>query len=489
MSRYQKAMWSLLVALMAFLSLSFDLLAEECTSWVISGDWMAGEYNKTILHKNRDKERARQVVIRAPRLPYESNSRDPEIDDHLYAYLAIVSNGDSNQVAAGINEHGLAVANNYIAGIFVPSLWAHGTLTLNRMILEYCKTVEEAYLFIDQICQDNMIMTGGALFLADPHQAAVIEHFGKNYTSHEQSIVVDGARARSNDFTVLQGGLGGGDDVRLRYEHAVEFLDEREGDLRATDCFELSRQHHVLPSGKASLNDGSICNYPKNGSNSGSTLFGATFVIDRQDPALSCMWVALGTPDTAIYTPIHLTALSWSGAGHGGGFVENDIGKVIHSSLTSVEIYNLAETIRKNNIEQFKSEDDLGMGRLTPCFTAIESKIMTQVIEAEEQARNDSGGAEEILSRFDIETADSILEKMTALAAGKVDEACNIEPAPGAEEDTESTHDTEDDAGNSSESDIDGGSQQDSENSCACTSIGRHRESPFESFARAIAFF
>ncbi len=472
MDLYFRTMAPLLAAFSVFLRISVGFGAEECTSWVISGDALMSGDHKTILHKNRDKERAKQVVVRAPRLPYESNSRDPEVDTHLYSYLAIVSRGDSGMVAAGINEHGLAVANNYVAGIFVPSIWAYGTLTLNRLILEYCKTVEEAYLFIEQICADNMILNGGALFLADPAEAAIIEHLGKNHTDREQSVFTDGARARSNDFIVLQGGLGGGDDVRLRYEYASAFLDEREGELRAADCFELSRLHHVLPDGKASLNDGSICNYPKDGQGSGSTLFGATFVIDREDPMLSAMWVSLGTPDTAIYTPIHLTALSWNGAGPNGGFVENNLDRVVHSAWTSAGIYDLAETIRRNNLEQYKDEDDFGMGRLTSCFAAIESKVIAAAEQAEEEARIDPAQAEEALSSFDIETAGTSLEQMTALAAGEVDAVCNADLDADAGADTEPSDDTDHDSDG-----VDGGADTDDQaaNDCTCSTTGRSR--------------
>ena len=281
---------------------------QGCTSWVATGN--ATLTGHTLFHKNRDTSPESQILVSVA-------------SEGVYSYKALTSQDSPNRVSAGINEHGLAVGNNFVF-TFDVNIFGISNLLANRRILEECRTVEEAYSKIEELS----LSSGTIFFIADKEKAAIVEVKASAMTSFEDSVIVDSIGYRANSFEVLEGGGSSGTrHSDIRYEAAQTYLEERKGSLTLEDCFELSRHLNVPSTGVLPYDrpDGSIANY--------HTLFGATFEIPQEHTAyLSTMWTAIGNPCFSPYIPIHL------------GSAE------VLESWSNGDLWNLVETLQDNNV-------------------------------------------------------------------------------------------------------------------------------------------
>jgi hypothetical protein len=325
---------------------------EGCTSWIATGT--ATLDGETLLHKNRDlPDRGTQIVIQRERKKGKN------------AYTALTTAGKPTKVAAGINEHGLAVINNQVTTWpWNYNPFGAGNLSLNRRILENCDTVDSVIDFIDS---KSVHVRGGVIvFVADRKKGAIIEFTRQ---SCEYSIIVDDVGCRTNHYMLLEGSnIKVSDGSKERYEAASKFLEKRKGSLTALDFNELSRSSP-------------ICRH-------NNTLFGVTFQIDKNHPGeLSVMWTAIGNPGTAPYGPIHVNATNTYDAYENGA------------------AWELAEMIREEGSAPFDSS----------YYLELEAQIMDDLAGVEEEACNcleasEIAEAQRVLTYFDLDVGRGLYE-------------------------------------------------------------------------------
>ncbi len=363
-------------------------LENGCTGWVAHGN--ATVNGNSLIHKNRDSSRKTQVVVMvAPSGSY-------------HGYRAVITAGKTG-VSGGINDEGLAVANVYVSSIEV---WAHGMdpTIINREILKKAGNIDDVFEYLDEIIPPSNIfdssvpLDGSNLLCADKDKVAIIEYTAQRFTTPEQSIIQNGVGYRSNYFITLRGyDTGTTTDLKLRYEAARDFCNEKEGFLNTIEFNELSRHHYETSPGYPKEHekaDGSISN--------DATINGITFEIDNQYPAdLSVMWTALGDPCASIYTPIH------SGSTH------------INSNWTSSNAWNLAESIL-NKVDS----DIFPFGSLIPYYLSFEAKIEMARSSMIKQARAclDNGqttNARDLLTNLDLSAGNDVYSEMQKVNNGQ----------------------------------------------------------------------
>ena len=288
-----------------------------CSSWIALGG-LATAHNKPILHKNRDENAFKlnnQIV-------QEVNGLD---HDGEFTYLAVTNNSSNSsglKVYAGVNENGVAVASNFVAGTSWSGVYTGPTAS--REILENSHTVEAAY---DWILANRMKFQNGNIFLIaglDDHgnQKGYVVEVKQSYnwlgfpngiriTSRIQSQVLPGTpandaspyetaieipagvRFRSNHYkmfgNVWWAGAKSPNSVG-RYNHMLSQLTSNEtgfyGEIDVHDSNELSSSHDS-PTSPA------ICRHSATGVR---TLAGVTIEIDPDEPINSDLYFAHGYP-------------------------------------------------------------------------------------------------------------------------------------------------------------------------------------------------
>ena len=299
-------------------------LEHGCTGWVAHG--ISTSNGNTLMHKNRDLSRDTQVVVRVA----------PSGGDN--GYIGVVSSGATG-VTFGVNDQGLALGNTYVDCIEI-NIFGKGSLTMTKEMLLECDVVDDVFTYLAGVNPS----AGSNQLCADPNKAAIIEYTAQRYTTPAQSIIQNGVGYRSNYFTILTGYNSNGVPSTtqiIRYNAARDFVNSLNGSLTAEDFNVPSRHHYEPTAGYPSEHDGvdgSISNY--------HTLCGGTFEIDTQYPEyLSVMWTSIGTPCTALYTPIHIGSTS------------------VNSHYTSSDAWNLAE-----NILDQQDTDVFPFGSLVPHY-------------------------------------------------------------------------------------------------------------------------
>jgi hypothetical protein len=153
---------TLLLIAVSPLLIHFGIPDEGCTSWIAMGDALDSELsgkNKVILHKNRDASIAMHPV---------------KVNTGLYRYIGMADtqhDPDHLRVYSGVNEAGLAVANN--TGNFINMSGSFSGPVAVREILENCDSVDCAYQWI----ADNKsgFKLENIMFIATPEKGAVVE--------------------------------------------------------------------------------------------------------------------------------------------------------------------------------------------------------------------------------------------------------------------------------------------------------------------------
>ena len=345
-----------------------------CTSWVAAGT--GSRTGETLLHKNRDFAFKPQVAIQINR-------------EGKYKYMALISEGQTTLLPAGINEHGLAVIQNDVGmNLMNYNVFGIEGTEMCRYIIENCRNVDEAIAYVA-----NANNFGGSIiFLADKDKGAIIELTG--WQQHVE-IIENEAQFRSNHFLNLTdktyASPAHSTTSSRRYEAAKEFFEEKSYNLSVLDCHELSRHHYYSEDGVLSAHDsadGSICNH--------RTLFGVTFQIDKDYPGeLSTMWTAIGFPCSSIYVPLHVGATE------------------IQEAYKNGVAWRAAVEIKSMNLGPHAG--------LIPHFLDIEQEFINNETIVREEARiqfddNNDTDAREIVTNFDLSSCSDAFNEMEQIA-------------------------------------------------------------------------
>lgn len=297
-----------------------------CSSWIALGD-LATANNKPILHKNRDESdlNLENMIVQ------EVNGSD---HDGQFTYLAVTnksSNANSLHVYGGVNENGVAVAGNFVAG----TLWS-GAYTgpiACREILENSQTVESAYEWIraNQMNFNN----GNIIFIAGlddrGHQKGYVVEVKQRYnwlglpsgiriTSKIQSQVLPDTS--SNDLSQYEAGIEIPAGVRFRANHYKMFGNVWWAGAESPDS--IGRYNNMLQkltnsatgyygkidvanSNELSRSHESSSSHPvisplcKHNASGVRTLAGITIEIDPDEPINSDLYFAHGYPGENQY--------------------------------------------------------------------------------------------------------------------------------------------------------------------------------------------
>ncbi|MCP4763309.1 MAG: PKD domain-containing protein [archaeon] len=361
-------------------------LDHGCTSWIAHGTATAN--GNTLIHKNRDISRTTQQVTYVPAQGLN------------HGYIKVASSGDSG-AAMGINDQGLALVNDYVDVVLgEKNVFGTGPLTTNRYLLESCASVDDVFdWFAAEYAGGYHALDGTVLFVADEEKAAIIEYSANQYSSYPESVIINGVGYRSNYFVTHPeyNRLDPSTTQVIRYSAAQDYMEENNGLHTALGFNELSRHHKMISEGVPSEHDGvdgSISNY--------HTLSATTMEIDANYPGdLSVMWTAIGTPCTAIYTPIHIGSTA------------------VNTHYTSSEAWILSESILEK-----QNSNDFPFGSLIPHYLEVEENIMAEEGSKRNEALSllnsgQSSAASSLLTAFDDAKADVIFEEMTKIDTDK----------------------------------------------------------------------
>ncbi len=354
-----------------FGTMKFGVRSDECTSWVAVG--AATRHGKSMLHKNRDMSRDTQVVFKVRRIWKNS-------------YIAL-STSPFLTVTSGMNDKGLAICNNVI-GFDNLNLFGLNAFAIHRKVLEEADTVEDAYEMIKGFPRLN----ANIFFVVDREKGAIIETSPTQISSFEDSVIINNVGARANMFEVLPGPPDL-DSIR-RSGAAKAFLRQYFGSLSIPEMNMLSRHVFIYKEGIVSKNDFSISSKPVE--DKSSTLYGATYVMDKAYPAeLNTLWFALGTTTAALYSPIHFGSLD------------------IYDLFEKGDAYLLSEKLRLAKGGPYQN--------LMPEFIDMESHILTLAGIKENKAlemlnTGKSKTACEILTTLDLDMGSQVINMLTELS-------------------------------------------------------------------------
>lgn len=262
----------------------------ECTSWAVLPD-LAAE-NQLLLHKNRDTSIRKSVIVHRT-----SSDR--------YGYIGLCDVGWFD-ITMGMNSVGLAVTMNSGDKSDGVSRCGMDTTLLGRIILENCKTADEAVKMLEDMLKNKAYMhgkSGSIWLLADKDCVYVVENDAERFQSqkYESGLVV---RANSWSFP---------DMLPFSQKAAKYVMDSRRREFAVSNAlFDLGTAYKrpvtaELMAKAARVKE--IPDHPKaNGTCADRTVSAATFSIDREFPAdLSTMYAAAGNPDYTFFIPIPLT--------------------------------------------------------------------------------------------------------------------------------------------------------------------------------------
>ena len=263
----------------------------ECTSWAILPDLAAG--NQLFLHKNRDTKIRKAVLVHRP----SSKGR--------YGYLGFHDIGWVD-VTMGMNSVGLAVTVNSGDDSDGWSVCGMDTTTLGRIILENCKTADEAVAMLKKMIGNNAYMhgrSGSIWLLADKDCVYVAEHDAKRFSAQKYT---SGAVIRANAWSLP-------DMIRYSRKEAKNIMNSRQREFAVKKAlFDLGTQYNRPVTAEviagASRGD-AVPELPQSAVPCGKrTVSAATFSIDREFPAdLSTMYAVPGNPGYTFFIPVPLT--------------------------------------------------------------------------------------------------------------------------------------------------------------------------------------
>lgn len=262
----------------------------ECTSWAVLPD-LAAE-NQLLLHKNRDTSIRKSVIVH-------------RTSSERYGYIGLCDIGWFD-ITMGMNTVGLAVAMNSGDKSDGVSSCGMDTTLLGRIVLENCKTADEAVAMLEDMIVNKAYMHGnsGSIWLiADKDCVYVIENDAARFCAkkYESGLVV-----RANGWSFP-------DMLPFSQKSSQYLMDSRRREFAVTAAIFDNGTKYNRPATAELMAKAArvtaIPGYPEAyGTCENRTVSGATFSIDREFPAdLSTVYAAVGNPDYTFFIPIPLT--------------------------------------------------------------------------------------------------------------------------------------------------------------------------------------
>ena len=264
----------------------------ECTSWAALPD-LAAE-NQLLLHKSRDTSIRKSVIVHRPA-------------KERYGYIGLHDIGWAD-VTMGINSVGVAITMN--SGDLSDGVSDCGmdTTLLGRIILEQCKTADEAAAMLKDMFENDAYKHGicGSIFMiADKDCVYIVENDGKRYHSKKYT---KGFAIRANAWSFPE--MLPFSQKKFRY-----VLDSRRREFAVTEAvFERGKKYDRPVTAEQMIKAARVTKVeddidPKaNGPCAARTVSAATFSIDREFPAdLTVIYAAVGNPEYTFFIPIPLT--------------------------------------------------------------------------------------------------------------------------------------------------------------------------------------
>lgn len=297
----------------------------ECTSWAILPD-LAAE-NQVLLHKNRDTNLRKSVVV------YRNTPGK-------YGYIGLSDIGWMD-VTMGMNSVGVAITMNSGDSSDFSREYGMDTTLMARIILENCKTADEALTMLIAMLKEGVYAhgnTGSIWLIADRDKAFVIEndagHFGVEKS--ESGVVI-----RANTWSLPS---------MLRYskKSAAGVFHSRSREFAVIrELFDQGKNFDRPVTVEQVAKAARVTRIPENPKAAvpcaSRTVSAATFSIDREFPAdLSLMFAAVGNPDYTLFIPIPLTI--------------DELPDVLLNQNFSAEVYKAHAAKRKLLTDQERSD-------------------------------------------------------------------------------------------------------------------------------------
>ena len=259
----------------------------ECTSWIVMPEFTGGK--QLHLHKNRDAN-SFHLAIQQIAVPGK------------HAWLGMGNTG-SLTPTMGVNDTGLAIAMNSGEKTADFNEGGFSTPALARILLEECRTAEDAVHLLKTMILDKAYRHGdrGSIwFIADGSSAFIAEHNAAAFAAHP----VDGIGIRANFWHCPEMRPHSTEDpaerLRQRSRENTAYkilLDEglltRQA-ITTADHRKASRSSEVYGDSRA------LCSYTTNSA--------SLFSIDCEFPGeLTTAWLACGPPRRSLYLPIPIT--------------------------------------------------------------------------------------------------------------------------------------------------------------------------------------
>ena len=262
----------------------------ECTSWAVLPD-LAAE-NQLLIHKNRDTGIKKSVIV-------HRKSKD------RYGYIGLCDIGWFD-ITMGMNTVGLVVVMNSGDRSDGVSYCGMDTTLMGRIVLENCKTAQEAAVMLRDMVKNRAYMHGiyGSIWMvADKDCVYVIENDALRFSAqrYEKGFVV-----RANAWSLPE-------MMRFSQKTSRYDMDSRLREFAVSDSIFGSGCKYKRPVTAEIMADAArvskIPSYPNAfGVCAKRTVSAATFSIDREFPAdLSTVYAAVGNPDYTFFIPVPLT--------------------------------------------------------------------------------------------------------------------------------------------------------------------------------------
>lgn len=282
--------------LLAFNCFEETLVPDGCTTAIAAGDAAADD--DTVFFKQSDKKGADEFEGEDYHEHQQINVvRVEDPDDPDLNKIIGVSAAGSTAVKMGVNEAGVAIGSNISRTITFDEEgtdskdWAAASRGeyMRQGILHGDTAFEVAEHITPKLFADPMSSPGN-IDIADADRAVILEG---EFTHFASEWVEDGVVGRANKFQVLDDLARDRDEIPSsynRYERVMSVLGANEGEVTVETMQDLSVDHENGPSLE------SICRHQEHDYTDETSLSGAIFDLDGDNPAESDVYIALGKP-------------------------------------------------------------------------------------------------------------------------------------------------------------------------------------------------
>jgi hypothetical protein len=297
--------------LLAFSLFEETLVPDGCTTAIAAGD--AAASGDTVFFKQSDKKGADEFEGEDYHQHQQINVvriEDPEDKNKVIGVTA----AGSQAVKMGINEQGVAIGSNISRTVTFDEEgkdskdWAAASRgEYMRQGLLHGDTANEVAEQITPMLFADPMSSPGNIDIADHERAIILEG---EFTHLASEWVEDDVVGRANKFQVLDDLARSREEIPssyARYERVMEVLEANEGDVTVDTMRDLSVDHENGPGLE------SVCRHQEHDYTDETSLSGAVFDIDGENPGDSDVYIALGKPCHAWRSDegegwIHITA-------------------------------------------------------------------------------------------------------------------------------------------------------------------------------------